>query len=240
VEVPDRDVTDLRIRLVATRWPDELSGGWERAVPPSYLRSMAAHWADGFDWRAVEARLNGVAQFVTKIDGQRIHFLHVRSPEPGALALIATHGYPGSVVEFLAILGPLTDPAAHGGDRADTFHLAVPSLPGFGFSAPVRHVGWGLGRTTRAVAEMMGRLGYDRDGAHGADIGAGVSEMLGAVAAEHVVGVHLATDPTAIALIDGLVPDEWGRLPLASSGVTTRRPCTSGRFLFHLQFEEER
>ena len=140
-------------------------------------------------------------QFTTVIDGQPVHFLHVRSPEPDALPLVVTHGYPGSVVEFLDLVGPLTDPRAHGGDPADAFHLVAPSLPGFGFSTPVREPGWGMGRTTRAWVELMARLGYDRYGAQGGDIGAGVTGMLASLDPGHVVGVHLNSDPLAVAAV---------------------------------------
>ncbi|BAH53076.1 putative epoxide hydrolase [Rhodococcus opacus B4] len=140
-------------------------------MPTSYLVELVEYWRDEFDWRAQEKALNSIPQFVTEIDGQNIHFLHVRSPEPDALPLVLTHGWPGSFVEFLDVIGPLTDPAAHGGNPADAFDVAVPSLPGFGFSGPVRESGW----NAEAWAELMSRLGYDRYGVQGGDIGAGVS-----------------------------------------------------------------
>jgi epoxide hydrolase len=200
VEVPQADVDDLRERLGRTRWPAELPGvGWSRGVPAGYLRELAEHWRTGYDWREHEARLNQHPQFTTTIDGQDIHFLHVRSPEPGALPLLVSHGYPGSVVEFLEVLGPLTDPAAHGGEAADAFHVVAPSLPGFGFSTPLREPGWAMGRTTRAWAELMARLGYGRYGAQGGDIGAGVTGMLASIDPEHVAGVHINSDPLAVA-----------------------------------------
>ena len=202
IEIPQTDVDDLRDRLARTRWADELPGvGWTRGVPLGYLRGLAEHWRSGFDWREREARLNRFPQFTTTIDGQRIHFLHVRSPEPDALPLIVTHGYPSSVVEFERTIGPLTDPRAHGGDPADAFHVVAPSLPGFGFSSPVRETGWELTRTTRAFAELMRRLGHDRYGAQGGDIGAGVSGSLATTDPDHVVGVHVNTDPTAVSLL---------------------------------------
>src|SRR5919206_1423838 len=137
--VPDADLDDLRQRLGRTRWPDELpESGWDYGVPLGYLRPLADYWRTGFDWRAQEARLNAWPQFITQIDGQTIHFLHVRSPEPNALPLVITHGWPGSIVEFMNIIGPLTDPHAHGGDPGDAFHVVAPSLPGFGFSGPTR------------------------------------------------------------------------------------------------------
>jgi pimeloyl-ACP methyl ester carboxylesterase len=193
VEIPQADLDDLHDRVARTRWPDELPGvGWDRGVPVGYLRELAKYWRDGFDWRKQEARLNQVPQFTTVVDGQTIHFLHARSPEPGALPLIITHGYPSSVVEFLDLVGPLTDPAAHGGDPADAFHLVVPSLPGFGFSTPLQGAGWGnLFRVAGAFGEVMARLGYDRYGTQGGDIGAGVSGMLGMLQPDRVVAVHL-------------------------------------------------
>jgi pimeloyl-ACP methyl ester carboxylesterase len=193
VEVAEADLEDLRDRLGRTRWPGQLPGvGWGRGVPLDYLRELAGYWRDGYDWRAQEARLNQVPQYTTVIDGQPIHFLHARSPEPDALPLIVTHGYPSSVVELLELVGPLTDPRAHGGDPADAFHLVAPSLPGFGFSNPVAEPGWGnLFRVAGAFAELMARLGYDRYGAQGGDIGAGVSGMLGMLRPERVTAVHL-------------------------------------------------
>ncbi|HJW64122.1 MAG TPA: epoxide hydrolase N-terminal domain-containing protein, partial [Actinomycetes bacterium] len=155
VEIPQADLDDLHDRLARTRWPDELGGvGWSRGVPLGYLKDLAGYWRDGYDWRGHEARLNQLPQFTTTIDGQAVHFLHVRSPEPDALPLVVTHGYPGSVVEFLDLVGPLTDPRAHGGDPADAFHLVAPSLPGFGFSIPVQEPGWGMGPTSRAWVEL--------------------------------------------------------------------------------------
>jgi pimeloyl-ACP methyl ester carboxylesterase len=192
-EIPQADLDDLRDRLARTRWPSEVPGvGWSRGVPLGYLKELAGYWRDGFDWRKQEARLNQVPQFTTTVDGQTIHFLHMRSPEPGALPLVITHGYPSSVVEFLDLVGPLTDPAAHGGDPADAFHLVIPSLPGFGFSTPLQGVGWGnLFRVAGAFGEVMARLGYDRYGTQGGDIGAGVSGMLGMLHPDRVTAVHL-------------------------------------------------
>jgi epoxide hydrolase len=207
VTIPQADLDDLRARLAGTRWPDELPGvGWSRGVPLGYLEGLAAHWADGYDWRAQEARLNRFPQFTTTIDGQPIHFLHVRSPEPDALPLLVTHGYPSSVVEFLEVIGPLTDPRGHGGDPGDAFHVVAPSLPGFGFSTPVHQQGWEVARTTGAFAELMGRLGYARYGAHGGDIGAGVSGMLGATLPDRVVGTHTTADARAVALAGQYFP----------------------------------
>ncbi|MDX3227369.1 epoxide hydrolase [Streptomyces sp. ME19-01-6] len=217
IEVPQAQLDGLRDRLAATRWPDELPGvGWSYGVPVDYARRLAEYWRTGFDWRAAEARLNAFPQFTTRIDGQNIHFLHARSPEPDALPLIMTHGWPGSVAEFLEVIGPLTDPAAHGGESADAFDVVVPSIPGFGFSGPTTEPGWDLNRVAGAWAELMRRLGYDRYGAQGGDSGAVISPMLGRADAEHVVGVHVngglgfpTGDP---AEFEGLTEAELARL----------------------------
>jgi pimeloyl-ACP methyl ester carboxylesterase len=193
IDIPQADLDHLTDRLARTRWPDEPPGiGWSRGVPLDYLKELAAYWADGFDWRTQEARLNELPQFVTTIDGQDIHFLHVRSSEPSALPLLLTHGWPSSPVEFLKVIDPLTDPRASGGDPADAFHLVIPSLPGYGFSTPVREPGWGnLFRVAQAWAELMRRLGYGRYAVQGTDVGAGVAGMLAMVDADRVAGVHL-------------------------------------------------
>ncbi len=199
VEIPQAALSDLRQRLARTRFPDEIPGvGWSRGVPLDYLRNLAHYWADGFDWREQEAKLNGLPQFTTTIDGQNIHFLHVRSPEPDALPLIISHGYPSSVVEFLDIIGPLTDPVSHGGDATDAFHVVTPSIPGFGFSTPVRDTGWEMARTARAFAELMNRLGYRRYGTQGGDVGAGIVGMLAGIDGDRVVGVHTNSDPLGV------------------------------------------
>ena len=222
VAIPQADLEDLTDRLGRTRWPDELPGiGWSRGVPLGYLKELATYWADGYDWRAQEARLNQFPQHTTTIDGQTIHFLHVRSPEPDALPLLVTHGYPSSVAEFLEIIGPLSDPRAHGGDPADAFHVVAPSLPGFGFSVPLQQAGWESGRTARAWVELMGRLGYTRYGAHGGDIGAGVSGDLSGLDPERVVGAHVNTDPTGLALLD-LLPAELDGLSEAEAAAHQR------------------
>src|SRR5712691_7179016 len=156
VEIPEADLADLRDRLARTRWPDELPGvGWSRGVPVGYLKELADYWRTSYDWRRHEAKLNEVPQYTTTIDGQNVHFLHVQSAEAGALPLLVTHGWPGSIVEFLDILAPLTDPRAHGGDPADAFHVVAPSIPGFGFSGPTREAGWNVRRIAAAWAELM-------------------------------------------------------------------------------------
>ncbi|QKW34610.1 epoxide hydrolase [Actinomadura sp. NAK00032] len=192
IDIPQSALDDLNDRLARTRWPDELPGvGWSYGIPVSYVRRLAEYWRTGYEWRAHEAALNEFPQFTTEIDGQNIHFLHVRSPEPDALPLVLTHGWPGSVAEFMKIIGPLTDPRAHGGDPADAFHVVAPSIPGFGFSGPTRETGWDLHRVARAWAELMSRLGYERYGAQGGDSGAVISPELGRAAPDHVVGVHV-------------------------------------------------
>ena len=192
IDVPQADLDDLADRLARTRFAEELpadAGDYGVRVDP--VRELVHRWRDGFDWRAVEQRLNEIPQFTTTIDGQLIHFLHVRSPEPDAFPLVLTHGWPGSFVEFLDVVGPLTDPRAHGGDPAQAFHVVVPSLPGFAFSGPTTEPGWNRYRTARAWAQLMAGLGYERYGAHGNDAGAFVAPELGRIAPEHVVGVHV-------------------------------------------------
>lgn len=197
VDVPEAVLADVRRRIARTRWPEpETAEGWSQGVPLSYLQELSAYWADGYDWREVESRLNALPQFITEIDGLPIHFLHVRSPHPDALPLIVTHGWPGSVVEFLKVIGPLTDPVAHGGNAADAFHLVCPSLPGFGFSGKPAQPGWGIERIAAAWAELMARLGYPRYGAQGSDWGTSVSASIGQQDPGHVAGIHL-TPPLA-------------------------------------------
>jgi pimeloyl-ACP methyl ester carboxylesterase len=209
IDIPQADLDDLRDRLHRTRWPDELPGvGWTRGVPLGYLKELATYWADGYDWRKQEARLNEHPQFTTTIHGANVHFLHVRSPEPDALPLILTHGWPGSIVEFLQVIGPLTDPAAHGGDPADAFHLVIPSIPGYGLSGPTREPGWTTDRVAKAWAELMARLGYRRYGAQGGDWGAFISPELGRLDPDHVVGVHLNAATFGFIPFGPVDPDE--------------------------------
>jgi microsomal epoxide hydrolase len=192
IDIPQADVDDLRDRLARTRWPDQLPGvGWDYGIPLDYVQELAEYWRTGYDWRAHERQLNEFPQFTTAIDGQNVHFLHVRSPEPDALPLIITHGWPGSVAEFMNVIGPLTDPRAHDGDPADAFHLVVPSIPGYGFSGPTRETGWNPRRIARAWDELMQRLGYRRYGAQGGDWGSSISRELGLVVPGHLFGVHL-------------------------------------------------
>jgi len=192
IDIPQTDLDDLRQRLTRTRWGGQLPGAaWERGVPVGYLRELTEHWATTYDWRTHEAELNAHPQYVTDVDGQRLHFVHVRAAEPGALPLLLAHGWPGSIVEFLDVIGPLTDPRAHGGDPADAFDVVIPSLPGFGFSGPLSGPGWDSRRIATAFAELMRRLGYERYGAQGGDFGAFVAPDLARVDPQHVVGVHV-------------------------------------------------
>lgn len=201
IDIPQADLDDLRDRLARTRWPDPFGPtDWSRGVPLEYLRDLTRYWQETFDWQAQESRLNALDQFTTDVDGQRIHFVHVRSAEPDALPLILTHGYPSTFTEFVDTVGPLTNPRAFGGAASDAFHVVIPSLAGFGFSTPVCDTGWESNRMAAAWKEVMRRLGYTRYAVHGSDIGAGVSETLAQIDAEHVVGVLAATDPGAMSL----------------------------------------
>jgi microsomal epoxide hydrolase len=218
VAMPQADLDDLHTRLDRTRWPDELPGvGWRYGVPLGYLKDLAAYWRTAYDWRKHEAHLNTFPQFTTTIDGANVHLIHARSPEPDALPLIVTHGWPGSVVELLNIIGPLADPRAHGGDPADAFHVVAPSIPGYGFSGPTQDTGWDFTRVARAFAELMRRLGYSHYGAHGTDWGSRISRELGRLDADHVVGVHIAMLLTSILPRDpselkDVTPEEQRRL----------------------------
>jgi pimeloyl-ACP methyl ester carboxylesterase len=189
--IPQADLDDLRARITATRWPAALGDDrWDRGVPVAYLRELADYWSTSYDWRAAEAEINQYPQWMTEIDGTNVHFLHVRSPETDARPLLMSHGWPGSFVEFLDVIGPLTDPARHGGDPADAFHLVIPTLPGFGFSGRAEP-GWNTGRIARAWAELMSRLGYDRYIAQGGDAGAVISLQLALMDPDHMAGVHV-------------------------------------------------
>jgi pimeloyl-ACP methyl ester carboxylesterase len=217
LDVPESELEDLRARLRNTRWPErETVDDWTQGVPLAYLRDLCAYWADEYDWRTTEARLNALPQFRTTIDGLAIHFLHVRSPHADALPLVITHGWPGSVVEFLKIIGPLTDPTAHGGDAPDAFHVVCPSLPGYGFSDKPARPGWGVERIAAAWTVLMARLGYQRYGAQGSDWGTSVSASVGQQDPQHVVGIHLTPPlaPPDSATLDALTERE--RAALAS------------------------
>ncbi len=191
VDVPQADVDDLRTRLRHTRWPADQALPGDRGITQRRLRELADHWATRWDWRQEEAALNVWPQVTTTVDGTRVHALHVASPEPAAVPLVLLHGWPGSVVEFLRVLAPLTDPAAHGGDPATAVHLVVPSLPGFGFSGPTPDGGWSTQRMAAAVAELVRRLGYDRYLAHGGDWGSAVARDLAVLDRQHLLGLHV-------------------------------------------------
>jgi pimeloyl-ACP methyl ester carboxylesterase len=192
IEVSEADLRDLRQRLKQTRWPEpETVEDWSQGVPLAYVRELCRYWSEEYDWRATEARLNALPQFRTVIDGLGIHFLHIRSPHAEALPFVITHGWPGSIIEFLKVIGPLTDPTAHGGVAADAFHVVCPSLPGYGFSDKPAQPGWGVQRIAAAWSVLMGRLGYKRYGAQGSDWGTSVSASIGQQDAEHVAGIHL-------------------------------------------------
>jgi pimeloyl-ACP methyl ester carboxylesterase len=192
VHVSDDVLADLRERLVRTRFPDAIEGtGWDYGMPVALLRDLVGYWSDGYDWRAQEARLNQFDQFRTTIDGQSVHFIHARSRHDGALPLLITHGWPGSVVEFLDLIPMLTEPEAHGGSAADAFHVIAPSLPGYGFSEPPRTRGWGVTRIAHAFVELMARLGYGRYAAQGGDWGAQVTTRIGALDPEHCAAIHV-------------------------------------------------
>ncbi|WP_033288514.1 epoxide hydrolase family protein [Amycolatopsis jejuensis] len=191
VRIADDDISDLRDRLRRTRWPEaETVGDWSQGLPLSYAQDLCRSWAGDYDFGFAD-RVNVFPQFRDTVDGLGIHFLHVRSPEPDAFPLVITHGWPGSVLEFLAVVGPLTDPRAHGGDPSDAFHVVAPSLPGFGWSDKPAAAGWDVKRIARAWDQLMGSLGYDRYGAQGGDWGSAVSGALGEVAPGRVAGVHV-------------------------------------------------
>jgi len=191
IAVPDAVLEDLRARLDRTRLPDQIPGtGWDYGTDRAYLEGLLEYWRNGYDWREQERRINALDNYVTRIDGVDVHFIHVRSPEPNAMPLLMTHGWPGSFVEFLDLVGPLTDPAAYGGDAADAFDLVIPSLPGFGFSGKPMERGYGPERMSDILAALMERLGYDRYGAQGGDWGAIISRSLAGNYPDHVIGLH--------------------------------------------------
>ena len=192
LSVAEEDLADLRIRLGRTRWPErETVTDAGQGVPLADAQALCAYWRDTYDWRRCEARLNALGQFRTSIDGLGIHFLHVRSPEPDAVPLIMTHGWPGSVVEFLKVIGPLSDPAAHGGKAADAFHVVVPSLPGYGFSDRPSETGWSVQRIAAAWITLMRRLGYDRFVAQGGDWGSAVTSAMAEIRPPELAAIHL-------------------------------------------------
>jgi microsomal epoxide hydrolase len=196
VQVTDDQIADLRGRLARTRWPEAIEGsGWNHGADVDYLRTLCSYWAEDYDWRGFEARFNAFPQYLTEIDGQPLHFYHLRSPEPGAKPLILSHGWPGSVAEFHRVMGPLADPRTHGGDPADAFHIVAPSLPGFGFSGATREPGWNSRRIARAFDTLMCGLGYETYFAQGGDKGTLISLLLGSFFPERVRAIHLNLMP---------------------------------------------
>jgi pimeloyl-ACP methyl ester carboxylesterase len=221
IEIPDAELVDLAERLARTRWPEaETVGDWSQGVPSAYLRELCRYWEKEYDWRSTEARLNTFPQFRTTLDGLGIHFLHVRSPHPDALPLVLTHGWPGSIVEFVKVIGPLTDPTRYGGQAADAFHVVCPSLPGYGFSDRPTHHGWTVARIAGAWVRLMARLGYDRYGAQGSDWGTTITTLIGQEDPEHVIGIHVtpplvAPDP---ATFGDLTPAERAAIAAMERG----------------------
>lgn len=208
IDVSDEILDDLRSRLRNTRWPErELVDDWSQGTPLAYLQDVCSYWAEQYNWRAREAKLNRFDQFVTTIDELDIHFIHQRSPHPDATPLLLTHGWPGSIVEFHKVIDPLTDPTNYGGDAADAFHVIVPSLPGYGFSGKPTVTGWGVDKIAATFAELMARLGYDRYVAQGGDWGSGVTTALGALDADHCAAIHLTLAMGASPKLDGELSD---------------------------------
>jgi pimeloyl-ACP methyl ester carboxylesterase len=231
VKIPEEELVELRRRVEATRWPStELVADRSQGVQLAALQNLARYWAADYDWRKCEAKLNALPQFTTEIDGVNIHFIHVRSQHENALPLIMTHGWPGSVIELLETIGPLTDPTAYRGAAADAFHLVLPSLPGYGFSAEPAELGWESGRTARAWAELMRRLGYTRYVAQGGDVGALVTDLMGRQQVEGLVGYHLNL-LTAVLAIGDQLPRESDQERAAAEATATFRQDGFGYFL---------
>jgi pimeloyl-ACP methyl ester carboxylesterase len=231
VDTPDEAIADLRRRIAATRWPSkELVADRSQGVQLATIQELARYWTTEYDWRACEAQLNALPQFTTEIDGVDIHFIHVKSPHTGALPLIMTHGWPGSVIELLGTVGPVTDPTTHGGRAEDAFDLVLPSLPGYGFSGEPAETGWDPGRVARAWAELMRRLGYTRYVAQGGDLGAIVTDVMGRQAPEGLVGIHMNLLVTTLGGGDpGPMESEQERA--AAGALATFRASGFGYFL---------
>jgi pimeloyl-ACP methyl ester carboxylesterase len=229
IDVPEDELADLRRRITATRWPSkELVADRSQGVQLATLQELARYWATGYDWRKAEAKLNALPQFTTQIDGVDIHFIHVRSPHENALPLIVTHGWPGSVIELLETVGPLTDPTAHSGTVEDAFDLVLPSLPGYGSSGEPADLGWNVGRVAQAWAELMHRLGYTRYVAQGGDVGAAVTDAMGRQAPEGLLGIHMNLLVTVLA---GPQPAESEQERAAADQLATFRESGFGYFL---------
>jgi len=230
VDMPDEAITDLRRRIAAVRWPSrELVDDRSQGVQLATSRELARYWAGDYDWRACEARLNALPQFTTEIDGVNVHFIHVKSRHENALPLIMTHGWPGSVIELLETVGPLTDPTAHGGSAEDAFHLVLPSIPGYGFSAEPTELGWYAGRVAQAWAELMRRLGYTRYVAQGGDQGAAVTDAMGRQAPQGLAGIHMNLLVTALG--GGAMPGDTEQERAALEQTKTFRATGFGYFL---------
>jgi pimeloyl-ACP methyl ester carboxylesterase len=230
VDVPEEELAELRRRIAAARWPSkELVPDRSQGVQLETLQELAHYWETDYDWRKAEAKLNALPQFTTEIDGVDIHFIHVRSAHENALPLIMTHGWPGSVMELLDTIGPLTDPTAHGGDAEDAFHLVLPSLPGYGFSGEPMELGWNVGRVAQAWAELMRRLGYTRYVAQGGDVGAAVTDAMGRQAPEGLLAIHMNLLVTILA--GGPLPSESEEERAALDATTTFRTSGFGYFL---------
>jgi pimeloyl-ACP methyl ester carboxylesterase len=229
VNIPEEELTELRRRIQATRWPTkELLEDRSQGVQLAALQELARYWVTDYDFGRIEARLNALPQFTTEIDGVDIHFIHVRSKHENALPLIMTHGWPGSVIELLDVVGPLTDPTAHGGQAADAFHLVLPSLPGYGFSGEPTQLGWNVGRVGQAWAELMHRLGYPKYVAQGGDVGAAVTDTMGRQAPEGLIGIHTNLLVTVLA---GPQPTESDEERAAQAQLDTFRTSGFGYFL---------
>ncbi|MGZ4589098.1 MAG: epoxide hydrolase family protein, partial [Mycobacteriaceae bacterium] len=230
VHFPDEALADLRRHIAATRWPSkELVPDRSQGVQLATLRELARYWATDYDWRKAEAKLNALPQFTTEIDGVDIHFIHVKSPHPNALPLIMTHGWPGSVIELLETIGPLTDPTAHGGRAEDAFDLVLPSVPGYGFSGEPAEIGWDPGRAAHAWAELMHRLGYTRYVAQGGDVGALLTDAMGRQAPDGLLGIHMNLLVTALG--GGPQPGESEEERAARDALATFQTTGSGYFL---------
>jgi pimeloyl-ACP methyl ester carboxylesterase len=231
VHVPDEDLAVLQAHIAGTRWPhQELVADRSQGVQLATLQELTRYWTAEYDWRQCEARLNALPQFKTEIDGVQVHFIHVKSQYEEALPLIVTHGWPGSVIEMLEVVGPLTDPVAHGGQAEDAFDLVIPSLPGYGFSTEPTEIGWDPGRIARAWAELMGRLGYARYVAQGGDQGAAVTEAMGSQAPEGLLGIHMNLLRQALGNVTGLPADSEDERA-ALDAVNAFRTGGSGYFL---------
>ena len=228
-EVSDDELEDFRLRIGATRWPSkELVDDRSQGVQLKTLQELARYWETEYNWRKAEAKLNALPQFTTEIDGVDIHFIHVKSAHENALPLIMTHGWPGSIIELLESIGPLTDPTAHGGSAEDAFQLVLPSLPGYGFSGEPVEVGWDLGRTARAWAELMCRLGYTRYVAQGGDVGAGVTDAMGRQAPEGLIGIHTNL---LVPALGGAMPTDTDEERAAAAQIATFQQSGNGYFV---------